>query len=374
MDDVRAVLDAVGSQRTLLWGAGPDGGGLCAMYAATYPERVQGLAFWNASAKVSRSPDYPWGSTHEEDAAFDRLVEQGWGDETYVPEIFRRAGAPTLAEDPVAVRWGARVCRRMGAPGDVMAFGEMVSSIDFRGILSSIHVPTAAIFRALPPATGSAPDDVGGYRDLAARIPGAIAIELPPADFPPWAQDTDAAVNALRGFVQQLHEEDAEFDRVLATVLFTDIVDSTVIAATMGDAKWRDLIADHDRLSRALVNRYRGTYVKSTGDGMLATFDGPARAVRCAHALAEAVTPLGIEIRSGAHAGEITAAEGDIAGLGVHVAARVAARAGASEIVVSSTVKDLTAGSGLVFADAGEHQLKGVPDRWHLYRVVTDSR
>jgi class 3 adenylate cyclase len=211
---------------------------------------------------------------------------------------------------------------------------------------------------------------VGIYRDLAARIPGATAIELAPADFPPWAQDTEAAVNALRGFAQQLHEEAAELDRVLATVLFTDIVDSTVTAATMGDAKWRHLVGDHDRLSRALVSRYRGTYVKSTGDGMLATFDGPARAVRCAQALVEAVTPLGIEIRSGAHTGEITYRGDDIAGLGVHVAARVAALAGASEVVVSSTVKDLTAGSGLVFGDAGEHELKGVPDTWHLYRVV----
>jgi class 3 adenylate cyclase len=366
MDDVRAVLDAVGSERTVLWGAGADGGALCAMYAATYPERVASLAFWNASAKAIRSPDYPFGTNQDAEDRLQALIAEGWGLEERTPELMIDLGAPSLAADPGSIRWAAKACRHMGSPGDVLAFDRMWSEIDFRAVCPSIHVPTVAIYKDEPDDPGA----TGSYEDLVARVPGAKAVKVPPGDFPPWPTNVETAVGALREFVQATREEETYLDRVLATVLFTDIVDSTATAAVMGDAKWRGLIGEHDRLAKAIIGRYRGTYVKSTGDGLMATFDGPARAVRCAQALAEAVKPLGVEIRAGAHTGEITHGGQDLAGLGVHVAARVAAMASANEVWASSTVKDLTAGSGLTFEDAGEHELKGVPDRWRLYRVV----
>jgi class 3 adenylate cyclase len=363
MDDVRAVLDAVDSKRTVLWGGGPDGGALCAMFAATYPERVQVLAFWNAWAKAMRSADYPFGSTPESEVELEILMAAGWGLDERTAEIMIAAGAPSIAGDPATIRWAARVCRSMASPRDVMAFNRMWQEIDFRAICPTIHVPTVAIFK-------SDADGTDEYEDLAARIPGAKAVKVLPGDVPPWPSNIESAVGALRDFVRASRDEEAELDRVLATVMFTDIVDSTATAAVMGDSKWRSLMDQHDQIAKGLIARYRGTYVRSTGDGLLATFDGPARAVRCAAVLVEAVKPLGIEIRSGAHTGEITFGGADLAGLGVHVAARVAAQAGSSEVWVSSTVKDLTAGSGLAFEDRGEHELKGVPDRWRLYRVA----
>jgi class 3 adenylate cyclase/pimeloyl-ACP methyl ester carboxylesterase len=363
MDDIRAVLDAAGSRRTVLWGGGIDGGALCAMFAATYPDRVIALAFWNASARALRSPDYPFGGNQEDAASFTALIEAGWGLDERTAEIITSAGAPSIAKDPVAVRWAAKVCRHMGAPGDVIAFDRMWNEIDFRSICPSIHVPTIAIF-------ADDPDLVRQHEDLAARIPGAKAVKVQPGDFPPWPSNIESSVGALREFVHATRDEEAELDRVLATVLFTDIVDSTATAAVLGDARWRSLIEEHDRIAKGLIARYRGTYRRSTGDGLMATFDGPARAVRCAQALLGALRPLGVEIRAGAHTGEITIGGADLAGLGVHVAARVAALAGPGEVWASSTVKDLTAGSGLAFEDRGEHELKGVPDRWRLYQVA----
>jgi class 3 adenylate cyclase len=362
VDDLRAVLDAAGSERAVLWGAGPDGGALCAMFAATYPERALALAFWNGLARTAWAPDYPWGDRPDEMERLDALMVEGWGQEEATPELMREAGAVTISDDPVAIRWFAKVCRHMAAPGDLEPFNRMWDEIDFRAILPSIHVPTINIFTD---------DDDGACRELASKIPGARISTVPDhGDYPPWPHNTEAAVAALRAFIAEVRDEQAELDRVLATVLFTDIVDSTATAAVMGDARWRALLEEHHRLARGIVARYRGEYVESTGDGMLATFDGPARAVRCAKALEEAVAPLGIQIRAGAHTGEITRTEHGVAGVGVHVAARVASLAGADEVWVSSTVKDLTAGSGLAFEDAGEHELKGVPDTWHLYRVV----
>ena len=365
MDDVRAVLDAAGSDRTVLWGAGTDGGALCAIYAATYPDRVVALAFWNALARAAWAPDFLWGNNEEVDEKFRNLLERGWGREQYAAEILRELAAPSMAEDPETVRWAAKVFRHMGSPGDVLAFEDMYEEIDFRSILPAIHVPTAVMYRE------RAVYDEEGLNHLASHIPGATAIVLPAdADYPPWLGDTDAALAALEGFLSSVRHEEADLDRVLATVLFTDIVDSTATAAVMGDAKWRDVVAEHDSLARAIVGRYRGEFVRGTGDGMLATFDGPARAVRCAQTFVDSAKTLGLEIRAGAHTGEITYGGNDLAGIGVHVAARVAAMAGPGQVWASSTVKDLTAGSGLSFEDAGEHELKGVPDSWHLYRVV----
>jgi class 3 adenylate cyclase len=367
VDDLQAVLDEVGSERTVLWGAGADGGALCAMFAATHPDRVLALATWNAMARTAWAPDYPWGMTAEYMRSFDEMVHSGWGLEEHAAEIIREGGAPPeLADDPAWTPWVARVMRNMAAPGDLVVFDQMWDSIDYRAILSAIHVP-ALIMHTDDQIDGTAEESAW----IASQIPGArLATFEDLGYFPPWPGHSESAVGRLRDLVREVRDEEAELDRVLATVLFTDIVNSTSTAAVMGDAKWRDLLAEHDRIAKGLIARYRGTYRKSTGDGLMATFDGPARAVRCAQALTEAVKPLGIEIRAGAHTGEVTFGEHDLAGLGVHVAARVADMAGDSEVWASSTVKDLTAGSGLTFEDAGEHELKGVPDTWRLFRVV----
>ena len=270
-----------------------------------------------------------------------------------------------MVGDEDFLSWTTTYFRQSASPGAAMALNRMWYAIDIRDVISAVGVPTLILNR-----TSAILNPVEETRYLAERMPAAEYVELPGADHLPWVGDQDALLQHVERFVSSTRDEEAELDRVLATVLFTDIVDSTATAAVMGDAKWRKLIDEHDRLTKAIVARYRGEYVESTGDGLLATFDGPARGVRCAQALAEAVKPLGVEIRAGAHTGEITHVEHGVAGLGVHVAARVAAMAGANEVWTSSTVKDLTAGSGLTFEDAGDHELKGVPDRWRLYRVV----
>jgi class 3 adenylate cyclase len=367
VDDLTAVLDEVGSRRTVLWGAGADGGALCAMFAATHPDRVIALATWNSMARTAWAPDYPWGQSAESMRSFDETVHGGWGLEEHAAEIMRVGGAPPeLYDDPAWIPWAARTMRNMAAPGDLAAFDEMWDTIDYRSILPSIHVPTLIMH-----TDGQDDGAVEESAWIASRIPSARLASFPDLGYhPPWPGHSEAAVAALSGFVREVRDEEADLDRVLATVLFTDIVDSTSTAAVLGDAKWRALLDEHDRIAKGLIARHRGTYRKSTGDGLMATFDGPARAVRCAQAFVQAVRPLGIEVRIGAHTGEVTLGEEDLAGLGVHVAARVAALAGTSEVWASSTVKDLTAGSGLTFEDAGEHELKGVPDRWRLYRVV----
>jgi class 3 adenylate cyclase len=234
---------------------------------------------------------------------------------------------------------------------------------DVRHILPSVQAPTLVLHR-----TGDRMTKVDEGRYTAAHTPGARIVELPGEDH---LYPLDDLVPHIAAFVESLRVEQAEFERVLATVLFTDIVDSTVQAAALGDAGWRDVRARHDLIVRSQIARYRGREIKTMGDGFLATFDGPARGVRCAKAIAEAVAPLGIEIRAGLHTGEVAIEGDDVAGIGVVIGARVGTRAGPSQVLVSQTVKDLVAGSGLTFEDAGEHQLKGVPDRWRLYRVVT---
>jgi class 3 adenylate cyclase len=241
----------------------------------------------------------------------------------------------------------------------------MWTQTDIRSVLGSIQAPTLVAHR-----TGDEVEDIDASRDLASRIPGARFVELRGTDSPPWGNDQDALLDAVEEFLTGAKHV-PETDRVLATVLFTDIVGSTEIAAHVGDTAWKETLATHDERARAEIERHRGTYVHSTGDGLLATFDGPARAVRCAQAIGGAVRSFGFEIRSGCHTGEIELAGDDVSGIAVHIGARIAALAGPSEVLVSSTVKDLVAGSGLSFEDAGEHELKGIPDRWRLYRVVS---
>jgi class 3 adenylate cyclase len=361
MDDVRAVLDAADSRLPTLWGLGVDGGALCAMLAATYPERVRGLILWPGSARSRRGPDYPWGDSQEVVEGFDRLVAESWGDEEGTRQILIDIGLATRADDHEARRRWAKIFRYASSRGDVLTFNKMWDEVDFRSILPAIRVPTLVQSRNnLEEATW-----------VASRIPGASLQEFRDSpDYPPYVGDTDAILASVMRFVGGLQSDEAEFDRVLATVLFTDIVDSTAQSAALGDRAWHDLREQHDHVVRANLARYRGREIKTMGDGFLATFDGPARGVRCAQGIVGDLSPVGLEIRAGLHTGEVALDGDDVAGIGVAIGARVGALAGPSEVLVSSTVKDLVVGSGLTFEDAGEHELKGVPDRWRLFRVV----
>jgi class 3 adenylate cyclase len=355
MDDVRAVMDAAGSERAVVYGAS-ESGAMAALFAATYPDRTIALVIQGSFARTAWALDYPAGLSPEWHAGEIARIRRSWGTEAFMRELF-----PEFADSPDTIRWLAKVSRMAMSPGAAEAYEELLWQIDVRDALPSIHVPTLILN-----SEGDMPE---ASRYLVEHIPGAEHVEIPGDEHLPY-KDQDRITREIERFVRGVRDEEAELDRVLATVLFTDIVDSTATAAEMGDARWRELIDQHDRLAKGMVARYRGQYRKSTGDGLMATFDGPARAVRCAQALVEGMKPLGVEIRAGAHTGEVTLGDNDLAGIGVHVAARVAALAGTSEVWASSTVKDLTVGSGLVFEDAGEHELKGVPDSWHLYRVV----
>jgi class 3 adenylate cyclase len=361
MDDIRAVMDAAGSERAVIFGV-EDGFAVAALFAATYPERTAALMAFGATARVAWAPDYPDGRPWEEYREEIAEVERSWGTrvlaEAWIPYVF-----PDDIDDEAAIRFYASWMRGGGGPGDAASWYGVSWETDVREILPTIRVPTLVLHRvgdrAVPIANG---------RYIAEHIPGATLVELSGAAHGPPA-GTDVA-EAVRDFLIELRREEAELDRVLATVLFTDIVNSTAAGAAMGDRAWTELRGQHDRVVRANLARFRGREIKTMGDGFLATFDGPARGVRCAEAIATGVKPLGIEIRAGLHTGEVALDGDDVAGLGVTIGARVGAMAGASEVLVSQTVKDLVAGSGLTFEDAGEHELKGVPGRWHLYRVV----
>jgi class 3 adenylate cyclase len=365
MDDVRAVLDAAGSERPCLFGLGLDGGAICSMFAATYPERAKALLLWGGEACGAWEPDYPWGPTETHEAAFVRLIEETWGDEDRCEQLLVDAGIVSTSADPEARRRWARIMRNSASRGDAVNHERMFYETDFRGILPTIHVPTAVLRRGT--------EYLAEAEWVARQIPGAKLIPLPDEpDYPPYLGDVDLVVREVFGFLASIRSEEVDFDRVLATVLFTDIVGSTEKAADLGDAAWRELLEGHYRVVRAMIDRYRGTEIDTTGDGFLATFDGPARGVRCAQAIVEAVRILGLEIRAGLHTGEVETIDRKVVGIAVHTGARVGALAGPSQVLVSQTVKDLVAGSDLAFEDAGEHELKGVPDRWRLYRVLSD--
>ena len=363
VDDVRAVLDAADSDRTILYGQGLDGGAICAMFAATYPERPTGLLLWSGQASGIRDAQYPWASSEAENAEFHELMVETWGDEDLIGPLLDAAGAPSQGEDESGRKRWARLMRFAASRGDALIHERMYEETDYRGILRSIHVPTAIL----------QPEDEGlpSAEWMASQIPGAKLIRLPAArDYAPEYSHPGQNLEAARAFIAELRDQEAELDRVLATVLFTDIVDSTAAAATMGDRAWRDVVERHHALVRGFLGRFRGVEVDTAGDGFFATFDGPARAVRCAQQIVGSMGSLGIEVRAGVHTGECQIIDRKIGGLGVVIGARVGSLAKPSEILVSQTVKDLVAGSGLSFEDAGEHELKGVPDRWRLYRVV----
>ena len=357
MADIPAVLDTVGSDRAAL--IANIGGGILAMpFAAAHPDRVSSLILVDCFARFLEAPDFPIGQPIEQLAPNLEIAEGETGRGVMI-DMF----APSFAGDERIRRAWARYERSAATPGSTKAIVQLIYESDVRDVLPAIRVPTLVIHRAA--AKGFA---VEHGRYLGEHIPGAKYVELPGADNLIWAGDQDAIVAEIQDFVTGVRPV-LDPRRVLAAVLFTDIVGSTKLAAELGDERWQRLLADHNQIVRRQLERFGGAEVKVTGDGFLATFDGPARAVRCAIAIRDEVKDLDLEIRAGLHVGEIEVLPGDVAGLAVHIAARVAALAEANEILVSSTVKDLVVGSGLDFKDRGPRDLKGVPGSWQLYAV-----
>jgi pimeloyl-ACP methyl ester carboxylesterase len=358
MDDVRAVMDAAGVEHAALLGIS-EGGPMCILFAATYPERTDALVMIGAYARRLWAHDYACGATQEEYERFLDSIREGWGGPVGI-----EVRAPSLREDEqFRARW-ATYLRMSASPGAAYALTRMNGEIDVRHALSAVGVPTLIVHRH-----GDQSLPVEGSRYMADRIRGAKLVELPGDDHLPWVGDQDEILDEVEGFLTGVRRG-ADPDRVLATVLFTDVVRSTEHAVELGDKRWSDLLASHHRAVRHELTHWRGTEIDTTGDGFLATFDGPARAIRCACAARDAVHELGLEIRAGLHTGEYEIFGATIAGLTVHTGARIAALAGTGEVLVSSAVKDLVAGSGIEFEDRGEHELKGVPDRWRLYRAL----
>ena len=359
VDDVLAVLDAAGSQRAALFGLS-QGGVLASLFAAAHPDRITALILFGTCARVTRTDGYPWGRTSEEVGRYLQITEDGWG-----RGVALRFLAPTMAGDQSFKRWFAKLERLGASPGNMLAFLRLHRDVDIRHVLPAIHVPALVLHR-----TDDVYREVGHGRYLAAHIPGAKYVELPGPDHLAYVGDQDAVLDEVEEFLTGVRRG-PEPDRVLATVLFTDIVGSTERAAKAGDRTWRDLLDRHNALVRRELDHFRGREVDTAGDGFLATFDGPARAIRCARQVAEKIPGLGLELRSGLHTGEIELAGEHVRGLAVHIGARVASLAGPREVLVSSTVKDLVAGSGIVFEDRGEHTLKGVPGKWRIFRAAS---
>jgi class 3 adenylate cyclase len=359
MDDVRAVLDAAGSERTALFGHS-EGGNMCVLFAATYPERTPALVTLGIYAKRIRSDDYPWAPTTEEREANARDVEERWGRLSREDVEYY---APSHVDDEQFARDLAGYLRRSASPGAATALLRMNSQIDVRHVLPTIGVPTLCLHR-----TGDRDVNVDEGRYIASLIPGARFVELPGSDHWLAAGDVDALADEIEEFLTGVRPL-AEPDRVLATVLFTDIVGSTERAVELGDRRWRDLLAGHDATVRRQLERFRGREVDTAGDGFFATFDGPARAVRCATSIRDAVRAHGLEIRAGVHTGECELDGDKVLGIAVHTGARVSALAEPGEVLVSATVRDLVSGSGIEFEDRGERTLKGVGER-RIYAVV----
>jgi class 3 adenylate cyclase len=366
MDDVRAVMDAVGSERAALLGVS-EGGPMSLLFAATYPDRVWALVVAGSYARVLWAPDYPSGVREEDYVEWmERAQRRRIQSEEWAVEAAENL-APSADEE--GKRAFATVLRHSASPGAWSALSRMNMEIDVRAVLSAIRVPTLVVNRV-----GDSPGIVGGSRYLAERIPGARHVELPGVDHAVFAGDPEPYLVEIERFLEEIWEEraweEAEPERVLATVLFTDIVDSTAKAAELGDARWRDLVQSHHGLVRRQLVRHRGTEIDTAGDGFFASFDGPARAIRCACAISEGVRELGIEIRAGLHTGECELIDSKVGGIAVNIGARVASNARAGEVLVSSTVKDLVAGSRIQFDERGVAELKGIPGEWRLFAVT----
>jgi class 3 adenylate cyclase len=357
MDDLRAVLDAAGSERAAIFSIS-EGAGLSILFAATYPQRTSGLALFGGFAKRLSSPDYPWAATPERRAAWIDGIARGWGGVTDLEII-----APSRANDANFARWWSAFLRQSASPGAAVALAQMNTEIDVRSLLGAVHVPTLVMHR-----TGDLDASIAEGRYLANHIPDAKFVELPGTDHLVFAGDFGLVVDELQEFLTGVRRPD-ESDRVLATVLLTDIARSTQIAAGLGDLKWREVLERHNTLVRRELARFRGNEIKTTGDGFLATFDGPARAIQCALSARASLRPLGIEIRAGLHTGECEILGSDIGGIAVHIAARVLSETQPGEVWVSSTVRDLVAGSGIGFTSRGRRELRGVPGEWELLAV-----
>lgn len=359
MDDVRAVMDAAGSQRAALFGVS-EGGPMSLLFAATYPERTDALVIFGSYARRLHSPDHPFGMEASDWAAFLDRMEREWGGPVAV-DVF----APGMAGNEMFLRAYANYLRQAASPGAMLDIMRMNREIDVRHVLPAIRLPTLILHK-----TGDRLVHLGQGRHLAQHIDGARFIELPGDGHLANAGDYDLIAGAIEEFLTG-EKHDAEVDRVLATIMFTDIVGSTEINARLGDRQWRDALEGHHAAVRRELARFRGREVDTAGDGFFATFDGPARAIRCATAISAAVRTLGLEVRAGLHTGECEMLGDKVTGIAVNIGARIAARASAGEVLVSSTVKDLVAGSGLRFEERGVQSLKGVPGEWRLYAVAS---
>jgi class 3 adenylate cyclase len=362
-DDIRAVLDAIGSGSAVLFGES-EGGALSAFFAATHPDRVTGLIAYGSHARYSRSSDYDLGVSDEDLQAFHDHVGEAWGSIEFAKRWLEDE-APSLAGNQEFVHQFARSLRHAATPASAVEFNALRLGIDVRSVLGSVQAPTLVLERR-----GVWDVELTPAQDFTSRIPGAKYRELAGKDYILIAGDVDELLTASEQFVQSIQAEQTEIGRSLATVLFTDIVGSTERAVELGDRGWRTLVERHHEIVRTLLGRYRGVEMDTAGDGFFATFDGPARAIRCALAIRDAVIPLGIEVRSGLHTGEVEMIDRKVGGIAVTIGSRICGLAEPSEVLASQTVRDLVAGSGLAFEHVGEHELKGVPDRWRLYKVV----
>ena len=360
MDDLHAVMEAAGSTKAALIGVS-EGAPMSVLFAATYPAKTMALVLYGGMARTTWAEDYPWATPAAE------LLESS---EAMAPYMYEGAMietlAPSIADNPQAVELFARFQRYGATPSMLQQSFLMFLDVDVRAVLPTIAVPTLVLHRRGDKAVSRR-----GAEWMAGQIPGARYVELPGVDHVPYAGDSDALIDEIEEFLTGMRRH-AEVDRILATVMFTDIVGSTTRAGELGDRRWRELLEAQNAVVSRELGRFRGRQVKSLGDGMMATFDGPARAIRCGAALIEAVRQLGLELRVGLHTGEVEVLDGDdLGGIAVHIAARIGALAGAGEVLASSTVKDLVAGSGIAFEDRGERELKGIPDAWHLFAVAS---
>ncbi len=355
MDDINAVLDAVGIERATLFGAA-ESANVCALFAATYPEQCERLALFAPYARSVRTDEYAFGATEGEWLTWVRQMREGWGDRDFLTD-FAREIDPTMPDDEERLDWFIWMHRLAASPAGAADFARMQMDTDITDILGSIRVPALILYRA---------DDREESRYVAERIAGARAVEIEKEGAGPYSP---GAIDALLSFVAG-DAVPVVPDSVLATILFTDLVGSTAHAVELGDRKWREVLAEHHRRIRRELALHRGTEIDAAGDGFFCRFDGPARAIACALAIVEGARSLDLEIRAGVHTGECEVIGEKIAGIAVHIGARVAALAEPGQVLVSSTVKDLVAGSGFTFGEAGEHALKGVPGSWRLFAAT----
>ncbi len=357
MEDLTAVLDGAGAERAALFGIS-EGAPMSALFAATHADRTQALIMYGSYARGSATDDYPWAPEWDQVEAAAQMIDAEWGKGLWL-DVY----APSVAADPEFARWWSHYQRVAASPAMAKAVVRLAAEIDIRDVLPAISAPTLVLHRS-----GDFLWPVEGARFVAESIPGARLVELAGADHFPFAGDVELLLDEVESFLTGTRHA-PEPDRRLLTVLFTDIVKSTEQLAELGDRRWRGLLERHDALIRAELKRHGGREIKTTGDGFLATFEGPARAIECAQAIVAGAGSLGIEIRAGVHTGECEVVGDDVAGMAVHIGARVGALARSGEVCVSGTVKDLVVGSGIEFSERGTRELKGVPGEWPIYRV-----